>query len=73
MRICVRVVPRASKNSIERIGEAEYRVRLTMPPIDGRANEKLIELLAKHFHVAKSLVSIAGGKSSRIKTIDITL
>ena len=72
MRICVRVIPRASKNSVERISDTEYKVRLMTPPIDGKANEKLIELLSKHFHVAKSLVSIVGGKNARIKMIDIT-
>lgn len=71
MRIYVRVVPRASQNRVEKIGECEYKIRLTKSPVKGEANELLIALLAKHFCVAKSLVVIAGGKSARTKIIDI--
>ncbi|MDD5084156.1 MAG: DUF167 domain-containing protein [Candidatus Moranbacteria bacterium] len=71
MRIYVRVVPRASFDAIEQLGEHEYRIRMTAPPIQGRANEKLIEILSKHFHVAKSLIVIVGGKSTRTKIVDI--
>lgn len=71
MRIYIRVVPRASRDAIERTGENEYKIRMTTPPVDGKANEKLIEILSKHFHVAKSLITIAAGKSARTKTVDI--
>jgi uncharacterized protein (TIGR00251 family) len=71
MRIYVKVVPRSSRNAVEKTGENEYRVRLTAPPVEGKANEKLIEVLADHFGVAKSLVSIVGGKTARTKMVDI--
>lgn len=71
MRIYIRVVPRASRNAIEQAGENEYKVHMTTPPVDGKANEKLIEILSKHFHVAKSLITIAAGKSARTKIVDI--
>lgn len=71
MRIYVRVVPRSSFNYIEKISESEYRVKLTSPPVEGKANEKLIEVLSEYFGVAKSLIIIVGGKSSRIKMVDI--
>jgi hypothetical protein len=64
-------VPRASRNALEQLGEYEYQVRLTTPPIKGKANESLIALLSKHFHVAKSLITIVGGKSARTKIVDI--
>ena len=71
MRIYVRVVPRASINSVEQLGENEYKVRLTKSPVKGEANEALIAILAKHFHIAKSCVVIVGGKSTRTKMVDI--
>jgi uncharacterized protein (TIGR00251 family) len=71
MRIYIKVSPRSSKNEVVKISEGEYRVRLTAPPVDGKANELLIEILAKHFKVAKSLISIAGGKTAKIKMVDI--
>ena len=71
MRLYIRVVPRASQNSVEQINEHEYRIRLTASPVKGQANERLIEVLSKHFHIAKSLITIVGGKSARTKIVDI--
>ncbi len=71
MRIYIKVSPRTSKNEVVKISEGEYRVRLTAAPVDGKANEALIELLAKHFKVSKSMVRIVGGKTARIKMVDI--
>jgi uncharacterized protein (TIGR00251 family) len=71
MRIYLKVIPRASQNKIEKISEGEYRVRLTAPPVDGKANEALIKLLAEYFDVSKSSISIIGGKSMQRKMVDI--
>ncbi|KKP80245.1 MAG: hypothetical protein A2271_02965 [Candidatus Moranbacteria bacterium RIFOXYA12_FULL_35_19] len=71
MRIYIKVIPRSSKNEIVKISEGEYKVKLTAPPADGEANKMLIEILAKHFDVSKSLVSIIGGKSTRKKLVEI--
>jgi len=71
MRIYLKVIPRSSQNSVEKISDGEYRVRLTAPPVDGKANEALIKTLAEHFGVAKSNVSIVGGKSSPRKMVDV--
>jgi hypothetical protein len=46
-------------------------VKVTAVPEKGKANEKVVELLAYHFAVPKSLVKIIAGKSARIKIIDI--
>jgi len=46
-------------------------VRLSATPVDGKANEQLIELLPEYFGVAKSLVRIVRGKTSRLKTVEI--
>ncbi|MCX6761944.1 MAG: DUF167 domain-containing protein [Candidatus Moranbacteria bacterium] len=71
MRIYIKVIPRSSQNKIEKISEGEYRVHLNAPPVDGKANEALIKLLAEHFGVAKSAISIIGGKSSSRKMVDV--
>lgn len=49
----------------------EYKVKLTAPPVDGKANEALIEILAEHFNFPKSRIKIVGGKSAKTKIIDI--
>lgn len=71
MRIYLKVIPRSSRNIVEKVSEGEYRVRLTAPPVDGRANEALIKLLAEHFGVSKSTISIVGGKSTQRKIVDV--
>jgi len=71
MRIYVRAIPRSSRNEVKEIGTNEYRVKLTAPPVGGEANEMLIKVLAKHFGVAKSFIEIVGGKSAKVKMVDI--
>lgn len=71
MRIYAKVIPRSSKNEVMKMSENDYRVKLTAPPVGGKANEMLVKLLAEHFSVAKSRVSIAAGKTARVKIVDI--
>jgi len=71
MRVYVKVSPRSSKNEVTKISEGEYKVRLTAPPVDGQANKMLIDILAEHFGVSRSLITIIGGKSARVKIVEI--
>jgi uncharacterized protein (TIGR00251 family) len=71
MRIYVRVTPRSSKNEVMKISEGEYKVKLTAPPVDGKANEMLIKILADYFEVSKSSLTIIGGKTAKTKLIEI--
>ena len=71
MRIYVKVSPRSSKNEVVKISEGEYKVKLTAPPVDGEANVMLIKILAEHFDVPKSSLSIVGGKSAKTKIVEI--
>lgn len=65
----VRVVPRASKNEIAGVHGDALKVRLTAPPVEGRANEALIAFLAQRLGVRKSQVEIVAGATSRRKMI----
>ena len=71
MRIYVKVSPRSSKNEIIKISEGEYKVKLTAPPVDGAANDMLIKILADYFGVSRSLIKILGGKTAKVKLIEI--
>jgi hypothetical protein len=71
MRIYVKVIPRSSKNSVEKISQGEYKVKLTAPPVDGEANKMLIKVMAEYFGVSKGLIEIIGGKSTRKKLVEI--
>jgi uncharacterized protein len=71
MRIYIHASPRSSKNEVNKISEGEYKVKLTAAPVDGKANDMLIRILAQFFKVPKSRVVIAGGKTAKIKIVDI--
>ena len=72
MRIYVRVTPRAGKNEVLKISEGEYIVKVTAVPEKGKANVAVIKLLADHFNVPKSSISIIVGKSTRVKLVEIS-
>lgn len=67
----VHVVPRASRNGIEGEHAGALKVRLTAPPVDGRANEALRRILAERLDVPVSAVRIVAGGSSRTKRVSI--
>lgn len=67
----IRVLPRASRNEIARQGDGRYRVKLTAPPVEGKANAALVKLLARHLGIPKRDISILAGSSSRTKTIQV--
>ena len=71
VRFTVRVQPRASRSAIEGVHGDALRVRLSAPPVDGAANEALIELLAKALGVAKRDVRVVAGGASRSKVIEV--
>lgn len=72
MRVIVHVKPGSKKGPlVETIGAGELIVFLRERAVDGAANEGLIGLLASHFRVSKSKVTIESGFTSRIKRISI--
>lgn len=69
--IQVKVKPNSRTSVFERLEEGTWLARIKSPPVDGRANQELIELIAKHFRCAKSAVSIKSGASGRMKVVRI--
>lgn len=63
----IHVQPRASKTAFAGIHGGAVKLRITAPPVDGKANALIVEILAKTFHVPKSAVSLASGQQSRHK------
>lgn len=70
-RFDVRVQPRASKNEFAGVHNGALRVRLQAPPVDGAANEALIEFLADELDVPSRLVRIVSGFGSRNKVVEV--
>ena len=68
----IKVHPRAGKNAITgELGDA-LKLSLTVPPVEGRANEACIEFLANLLKVPRSSVTIASGQSSGRKVIRVS-
>lgn len=67
----VKVLPKASKNEIVGWEGEILRVRLNAVPEKGKANEALIELLAKRYKIPKRDITILQGATSRLKKIEI--
>jgi uncharacterized protein (TIGR00251 family) len=67
----VRVQPRASRDEIAGEWQDGLKIRLTAPPVDDRANEALLRLLATRLKVPLSAVRIASGERSRTKRIEV--
>ena len=70
--IQVRVKPNARVSSLEESTSGGiWQAQLKSPPVDGKANEELVALVAKHFGCRKSAVSIKSGASGRVKFVQI--
>jgi hypothetical protein len=67
--IRVFVQPKSSKNEVIGPHNGAIKIKLTSPPVDGQANEGLIEFLAKIFKVAKRNVTLIKGETSRHKVV----
>jgi uncharacterized protein len=72
MRINVRVTPNARSPLVLRVDDLNYKVRVDARAVEGRANERLVELLAEHFSIPKSRVRIVKGGAGRNKIVELT-
>ncbi|MBI1978530.1 MAG: DUF167 domain-containing protein [Candidatus Aenigmarchaeota archaeon] len=71
MLFSLKVIPNSKKLEIMRFGENEYKIKLDVHATEGKANIKLIQVIADYFHVPKSSVSIIRGFKSRNKIVEV--
>jgi len=70
--LSIRLQPRASRDEIVGIqADGRLKVRITAPPVDGKANEYLIRFLADSCNVPRSAVTLISGLTGRNKRIGI--
>lgn len=67
----IQVKPGSSREQVEQLEDGTWMVKLKAKPVDGAANNALIELLSRTFDVPKSHISIARGETSRFKKVII--
>jgi uncharacterized protein (TIGR00251 family) len=68
----VKVHPRARNNAITGVIGDALKLALTAPPVDGKANQAVIEFFADLFAISRSSVTIASGETSRTKVIRVS-
>ena len=67
----VRVKPNSRVASLVQAIDGTWQARVKAPPVDGKANEELIALVAEHFKCRKSSVLIRAGASGRDKLVKV--
>lgn len=71
VRFRVKVQARARRTELAGEHNGAVRVRVTVPPVEGRANEAVVELLAGHLRVPKSSIRIVAGERAPLKTVAV--
>ena len=67
----VKVKPNARTSSLHQAADGTWHAQLKSPPVDGKANEELVSLVAGHFGCRKSAVDIKAGATGRTKLVRV--
>jgi len=70
-QFAVRVQPRASRTAVAGVMGEAVKIAITAPPVDGKANQAVIEFLAERLRVPKSNVEIVSGETGRNKLVAV--
>ena len=71
MKVTVNVKVNARQEGVERLPSGELRVSVNAPAREGKANDQVQTLLARHFGVSKSRVALVQGHKSRRKVFQV--
>lgn len=69
--LTVTVKPNAKRSALTQGEDGQWRAELKAQPVEGKANEALIALVAAHFKLRKSQVRLKRGNTSRLKTLEL--
>jgi uncharacterized protein len=69
--ISIKLTPGAPRNEVIGRVEGTWRIRVTAPPVEGKANKALLEFLSDKLDVAKSRLRLVGGEKSRHKLVAV--
>jgi uncharacterized protein (TIGR00251 family) len=69
--LAIHVQPKASRDTLDGTYGERLKVRISAPPVDGKANEHLLRFLASLFDVPRRQVRLLSGESGRAKRVRI--
>jgi len=67
----IKIYPNAPRNQVMGLYDGIWKIRICAPPVDGKANAKLIDFLSQLLGTAKSNVSVEKGHSARNKVLNV--
>jgi uncharacterized protein len=71
MELRVRVTARASRDELAGLKDGVLHVRVSAPPVDGKANQAVTRLIAKALGVGRTSVRVVRGERSRDKVVEV--
>lgn len=71
MKIFVKAKVGAKEEKMKALSQTHFEIWVKEKPIKGRANKAIVEILADHFSISPSRVTLAGGISSKTKVFDV--
>ena len=69
----VKVKPRSRVSELSQAADGTWVARLKAPPVDGKANEELLDLVAEKFQCRRAAVTIKAGASGRTKLVSVVM
>lgn len=72
MKIFVYVKASTRENRVEKIDDTTYKVSVKKPPVDGKANKEVEEVLADYLKIPKAKVYIVSGFKSKSKVVEVS-
>ena len=71
MILRIKVKPNSRSSSLIQEADGSWQAKLRAPPVDGKANDELVTLVAAHFKCRKAAVVIKSGASGRTKLVKV--
>lgn len=69
--LCVHACPRAARDAVQGLHGDAIKIRLRAPPVDGKANEALVEFLSRVLDLPKRDIAIVAGQGMRSKRVAV--
>lgn len=73
MIIYVEAHPNSKRTELEKIDENHFKIYVKSPPVEGKANREIIEILSKYLKVPKSLIKLKRGEKGKHKIFEIEI
>ena len=71
LTLAIKVKPNARESRLEQAADGSWVALLKSAPVEGKANQELIALVARHFGCARAAVTIRGGATGRLKRVRV--